>query len=256
MLHTAILSVFVTLWGFAYTSARPDSTHITVKQIGHPDDMAMLRVRQNGVVAVPSQCESTCDTPNSIIADVCTTFTCCTTMFEIEYFNCIVCVSNALSLTNLTIFQVNINELEQACADVGIDIPTLTLLPQGDGSLTSLATSMFTTPTPASMSSVNSPVTSSASLSLLTSLQLPMPSGSIPSSTIVQQTVSTGSTVTAPASASTTSPASASTTASASSSTTAPASASTTAGVPTLRVSTSFAWAVTLAFVIVAIGYL
>ncbi|KAG5716128.1 hypothetical protein E4T56_gene10920 [Termitomyces sp. T112] len=238
MLHTAILSVFVTLWGFAYTSARPDSTHITVKQIGHPDDMAMLRVRQNGVVAVPSQCESTCDTPNSIIADVCTTFTCCTTMFEIEYFNCIVCVSNALSLTNLTIFQVNINELEQACADVGIDIPTLTLLPQGDGSLTSLATSMFTTPTPASMSS------------------LPMPSGSIPSSTIVQQTVSTGSTVTAPASASTTSPASASTTASASASTTAPASASTTAGVPTLRVSTSFAWAVTLAFVIVAIGYL
>lgn len=65
-----IATLFAALWSFACISARPGSVYLVDTLIGYPHNTGLLDARQSGSQDVPSQCKSTCDTPNAVIANV------------------------------------------------------------------------------------------------------------------------------------------------------------------------------------------
>ncbi|KAJ6516386.1 hypothetical protein C8R45DRAFT_1087461 [Mycena sanguinolenta] len=104
-----------------------------------------LHKRQSGIPPVPSQCASTCDPVNVILqTDTCPPSTCCTTSFQMAYFQCLECVFAAANATTAAYAQGQtvLDNITVSCFADGFPLPELTL--PGQNPNRSLSTSLGT----------------------------------------------------------------------------------------------------------------
>ncbi|KAF8814425.1 hypothetical protein BYT27DRAFT_7082269 [Phlegmacium glaucopus] len=78
-------------------------------------------------VQVPPECESTCSPVISFItANNCPPLQCCSSSFETSYSACIMCLANALNMTDYSTAQSLVDTLYEQCLNNGIQLPVLT----------------------------------------------------------------------------------------------------------------------------------
>ncbi|KAL0949060.1 hypothetical protein HGRIS_009158 [Hohenbuehelia grisea] len=94
------------------------------------DQRAGIHPRQTSTIplppTVPAQCRTSCDSSLPIIGS-CTPALCCTTTFEVNYFNCIKCIGATLASVDYGPPQRELDSLFAACAAEQLPINKLTL---------------------------------------------------------------------------------------------------------------------------------
>ncbi|KAG6809348.1 hypothetical protein H0H92_000597 [Tricholoma furcatifolium] len=175
--------------------------HFAAFAFGHPggrlegrSPSATLSARQTSTSSVPAPCVSTCTAPLDALANNCTPQECCSSTFETEYYNCIVCVANTEGITDFTAPQQELEDLQQLCASDGLAIPTLFFPGQGPSSSGSSSSAKPTTT--ASSKTATSPSSSTSTSASVTttfsSLSVP------PITSVTQQTVTAVTSATTP----------------------------------------------------------
>jgi len=135
-----------------------------------------LQARQTSTIpTIPTQCETTCDPVNTIIASGCTPAQCyCTSSFELGLFSCFVCVGTATNITDYSQEQKELDTLVQQCAANGVTLPELTF--PGSSTSTPLTSSRQQTIITSLTATLSSPITSPVSQITVTSLSTNIPS--------------------------------------------------------------------------------
>ncbi|GLB33297.1 hypothetical protein LshimejAT787_0101810 [Lyophyllum shimeji] len=164
MLACLLISFIGSLIGLPFSAAR--SLGIASLDIG------LISAANTGLIArqatgnVPAQCKSICDPVNSQIA---------------SYFNCAVCVGNAIEITDYTAPQAFLNSFRQQCASAGVQVPALVFPGQGTAG-TVVPTSLPTSARPSSTGPTF--ITGSAP-------GIPTPPVPSPTAPVSQQTITT-----------------------------------------------------------------
>ncbi|KAF5357633.1 hypothetical protein D9758_007521 [Tetrapyrgos nigripes] len=94
--------------------------------------LLVLHPRQTGTgINIPPACVSTCGTAPQTFTQSCTpNFSasgCCVESFEMDLFNCYVCIGSVQNITNYAVPQQTLDQMIVACAAVGSPIQKLTL---------------------------------------------------------------------------------------------------------------------------------
>lgn len=169
-------------------------------------DVGQISASRTGLIArqgtgnVPAQCKSMCDPVNSEIAGGCTAQKCCTSTFETQYFNCAVCVGNAVGITDYTAPQAFLNAFRQQCASAGLQVPVLVFPGQGS-SASGVSTTLSNSSRRSSSTGPAAPITISAPG--IPTLPVPSPTAPISQQTITSLSSTAGTTGTTGASGNT-----------------------------------------------------
>lgn len=121
-----------------------------------------LERRQSTIPNPPKQCSSSCDPVNTILGrpSGCTPAMCCTTTFEDNYFNCLLCVGQAANFMDWALPQSYIDSFILQCLAAGHVLPKKAFPGQENQTLTISSTPFMTTNT---QTTVTSPPSTTAS---------------------------------------------------------------------------------------------